>query len=649
MTRRLAPLNPLLGAMACFGLWFGAPAAGFAQSTVMETPSLATEVRAGRMPAVADRLPDEPLVADFGGAGTMEGRHGGELRLLMGRSQDVRMMVVYGYARLVGYDRNFNLVPDILRAVEIEGGRVFTLRLRPGHRWSDGHPLTANDFAYWWNDVIGHKQLSPLGPPKIMLVDGKPPKFEVLDQFTVRYSWDGPNPYFLPALAGPAPLYIYRAAHYLKQFHQQYADPALLADAIRKANVRNWGQLHNRLDNQYRNDNPELPTLDPWMITTRPPAERFVFTRNPYYHRIDSAGRQLPYIDRVVMSIADGRILAAKTGAGETDLQSRGITFANYTFLKQASKRNDFNVYLWDTAKGAQVALYPNLNANDPVWRQLNRDVRFRRALSMAINRREVNQVVYFGLALEGGNTVLPQSPLYQPEYRSAWSRFNLQEANRLLDELGLTKRDSRGVRQLPDGRPLEIVIETAGEDTEQTDVLELIHDSWMKAGIKLFSKPSQREVFRNRIFSGHTTMSVWTGLENGLVSANMVPDEFAPTSQQQLQWPKWGQYVETGGVSGEPVDDAPAQELQRLREAWRLAPGNDARASIWRRMIEINADQVYSIGIVAGVKQPVVATRRLRNIPEHGIHNWDPGAFFGLYRPDTFWLADPTSTAEAR
>jgi peptide/nickel transport system substrate-binding protein len=642
MTRRLA-----FTALALSSLCLAATAV--AQPAVVETPSLAAEVRAGRMPAIADRLPDEPLVADFGVPGTTEGQHGGELRLLMGRSQDVRMMVVYGYARLVGYDRNFDLVPDLLRAVEVEGNRVFTLRLRPGHRWSDGHPLTANDFAYWWNDIIGNKQLSPLGPPKLMLVDGKPPKFEVLDQFTVRYSWGGPNPYFLPALAGPSPLYIYRPAHYLKQFHQQFADPALLADAIRKANLRNWAQLHNRRDNQYRNDNPDLPTLDPWVIATQSPAERFVFTRNPFYHRIDSAGRQLPYIDRVVMSIADGRILAAKTGAGETDLQSRGITFANYTFLKQAAKRNDFNVYLWDTAKGAQVALYPNLNANDPVWRQLNRDVRFRRALSLAVNRREVNQVVYFGLAVEGGNTVLPQSPLYRPEYRSAWSRLDLPAANRLLDELGLTKRDSRGVRLLPDGRPLEIVIETAGEDTEQTDVLELIHDSWMKAGVKLFSKPSQREVFRNRIFAGQTTMSVWTGMENGLVSAGMVPDEFAPTSQQQLQWPKWGQYTETGGASGEPVDDAPAQELQRLREAWRLATHNDERTRIWHRMLEINADQVYSIGVVASVKQPVVAARRLRNIPERGIYNWDPGAFFGLYRPDTFWFADPTSTAEAR
>jgi peptide/nickel transport system substrate-binding protein len=615
----------------------------------VETPSLAEDVKAGRLPPVDKRLPADAATATFDTPGAVIGQQGGDLHLLMGRSQDVRMMVVYGYARLVGYNQDFDLVPDILRAVDVDRGRIFTLHLRKGHRWSDGQPFTTDDFRYWWDDVIGNKQLSPLGPPKVMTVDGKRPRFEVIDDTTVRFSWDAPNPYFLPALAGAAPLYIFRPAHYLKQFHEKYADKAVLADSVKRTGSRNWAQLHNRMDNQYRNDNPDLPTLEPWVVQTKPPADRFVFVRNPYYHRVDAVGHQLPYIDRVIMNIADGRILPAKTGAGEAELQSRGITFANYTFLKQSSRRNNYDVRLWNTARGAQVALYPNLNAEDPVWRDLNRDVRFRRALSLAINRHEINQVVYFGLALEGGNTLLPSSPLYHASDRSAWSDFNLLEANRLLDELGLNKRDSRGVRLLPDGRPAEIIVETAGEDTEQTDVLELVHDTWLQAGIKLYSKPSQREVFRSRIFAGQTTMSIWPGLENGIVTANMAPDEFAPTSQQQLQWPKWGQFVETGGASGEAADDPPAVELLRLDNEWRRTESLEQRQTIWRQMIQINAEQVYSIGILAGVKQPIVVSKRLRNVPVEGIHNFEPGAFFGMYRPETFWFSDAGQTAEAR
>ncbi len=629
-------------------LLLGAAAAPARAVNYIEAPMLEAEVAAGRLPPIAVRLPDPPLRVEIDRIDRAVGRHGGELRTLIGRSQDVRLMVVYSYSRLVGYNQRFELVPDLLEDVIVEGDRVFTLKLRRNHRWSDGHPFTAEDFRYYGEDVAQNRNLAPAGPPQILRVDGKLPRVEILDAHTVRFSWEGPNPYFLPALAGASPLYIYRPARYLKQFHAKYADADALAETVKKAGVRNWAALHNRLDNQYRNDNPDLPTLDPWAVHTRPPADRFVFVRNPYYHRIDSEGRQLPYIDRVVATVADGRLIPAKTGSGEADLQARYLSFNNYTFLRQAAKRNDYSVRLWSTTKGAHLALYPNLNAADPVWRALNRDVRFRRALSLAINRHEINQVIYFGLAIEGQNTALPASPLYKKSYRDAYARFDLKQASRLLDEIGLTQRDSRGVRLLPDGRPLEVIVETAGEDTEQTDVLELVHDSWLEVGVKLFSRPSQREVFRNRIFAGQTKMSIWNGLENGLVTAAMSPEELAPTSQQQLQWPAWGQFVETGEKSGEPVDDPAALELARLNVAWRRASSAAEREKIWHRMLEIHAEQIYTIGLIAGVKQPVVVSNQLKSVPIEGIYNWDPGAFFGIYRPDTFWFDEARRTTAA-
>ena len=204
---------------------------------------------------------------------------------------------------------------------------------------------------------------------------------------------------------------------------------------------------------------------------------------------------------------------------------------------------------------------------NDPVWRAVLRDVRFRRALSLAIDRSLVNQVLYFGLGIESNNTVLPQSPLFREAYRDRWARYDKKQASQLLDEMGL-KKGRDGIRRLPDGRPLEIIVETAGESTEHTDVLELIRETWREVGIKLFSKPSQREAFRNRVFAGQTVMSVWSGIENGLATPDSSPDELAPTSQTQLQWPKFGQYLETGGKSGEAVDIPEAKELARLYDA---------------------------------------------------------------------------------
>jgi peptide/nickel transport system substrate-binding protein len=362
--------------------------------------------------------------------------------------------------------------------------------------------------------------------------------------------------------------------------------------------------------------------------------------RNPYFHRVDPAGLQLPYIDRVVLAVAEGKLIPAKTGAGESDLQARDILFNNYTFLKKGEKTNNYRTLLWKTARGSQFALFPNLNVRDPVWRAILRDPRFRRALSLAIDRTAVNQVLYFGLATESNDTVVAESPLFRKEYQTRWAKYDRKGAIKLLDEIGL-KRGLDGVRVLPDGRPMEIIVETAGESTEQTDVLELIRETWREVGIKLFPKPTQREVLRNRVFSGEALMSVWTGIENGVAGPDASPEELAPTSQQQLQWSRFGQYYETGGKAGEAPDIPEAAELLKLSKAWRIAATREERAKIWHRMLAIHSEQLFSIGVVNGVSQPVVVRNTLRNVPVKGLYNWDPGAFLGIYRPETFWFAN--------
>ena len=270
----------------------------------------------------------------------------------------------------------------------------------------------------------------------------------------MRYTWEHPNPTFLDALAGPRPLFIYAPQHYLKQFHGDYVDAAEMEKMVDDAGARNWAGLHHRKHHPYKYDNPELPVLQPWIDTTYMPAERFVFKRNPFFHRIDPNGLQLPYIDEVIIHIASAGLIAAKTGAGESDLQGRHLTLEDYTFLKEGEARGSYQVRLWQNGYGSQYALYPNMNSNDPVWRELTRDRRFRRALSMGINRSEINQVIYFGLAQEAGNSVLPGCPLYREEYASAWVPVRSgRRQQALLDELGLTSGTSRGLRLMRNGR----------------------------------------------------------------------------------------------------------------------------------------------------------------------------------------------------
>lgn len=618
---------------AAFSITSGASAGGW-----VEVPSLKSDVEAGKLPAIAERVPENPRVIDLAKLGRKTGKYGGSIRMLMGKQKDVKMMTVYGYARLVGFNEKFELVPDILESYEVEEGRIFTFHLRPGHKWSDGQPFTSEDFRYFWEDVANNEELSRGGPPRQMLVDGKPPKVEYPDATTVRYTWDGPNPEFLPALAGASPLFIYKPKHYMKQFHPKYQDAKKLEEMVKKSKLRGWTSLHYRLGRQYRPENPDMPTLQPWHNTTKPPAQRFEFARNPFFHRVDTKGHQLPYLDQIVLYMGSTSLIPAKAGAGETDLQARYIRFDNFTFLKQSEERNDIKVHLWRTAKGSQVALFPNLNTEDPVWRKLMRDVRFRRALSLGIDRDEINEVIYFGLARVSADTVLPDSPLYNLKYEEAYSSFDPAQANALLDEIGLTERNSEGVRLMPNGEPLEVVVTTAGESTEETDVLELIRDTWKKIGVKLFTQSSQREVFRNRIFSGSSHMAIWSGLSNAVPTPEMSPWELAPTTQQQLQWPMWGQHFESGGKAGREIDDAAPKQLLDLFVEWQHATSKEQQAEIWTKMLELYCEQVFSIGIVNGTRQPVVVSNKLRNVPEEGIYNWDPGSYFGVYLLDAVW-----------
>ncbi len=637
LRRRPVPgcLRAALVALAMTGLASGSATA----LDITGAPSLDAAVASGDLPPAAERVPERPLIVSFDQDYKSAGTHGGQIKMLMRRAKDTRQMTVYGYARLVRYSESLEIVPDILEKVDVEdGGRQFTLHLRPGHKWSDGDDFTTEDFRYWWEDVANNEALFPVGPPAYMKAGGSYPSVEILDAHTIRYSWPVPHPDFLPGLAQASPRYIYAPSHYLRQFHENYADAEALAALVEAEGRRNWGSLHTNKGRLYRNDNPDLPVLQPFHVETESPSERFVFERNPFFHRVDPNGLQLPYLDRVIVNISEKKLIAAKTATGEVDLQARYLRFDDFTLLKQNEQKEGYQTHLWKIAKGAHLALYPNMNQIDPVWRDLMREPDFRRALSLGVNRYEINRAIYFGLATEGQNTMLPGSPLYAADLRENWATFDVEKANALLDGLGLERGLLDGVRRLPNGEKLEIIVETGGATTEETDVLQLITDTWREIGVSTFIKPLSTENLRNRVFAGESQFVIAPGWENGLATADMSPRELAPTAQIQYQWPMWGQYFETNGNAGEPIDLPEAQRLKDLLNEWYGAPDHEARKRAWDEMLAIHSDQVFVIGLIAGVSQPVVVKNGLRNMPKEGLWNWDPGAHFGLYGIDTLW-----------
>lgn len=611
--------------------------------TAIEPPSLADAVAAGTLPPLAKRLPATPRRDLPDWDGWREGRYGGSIKTLTRTGRDPRDLVVLGYARLMTWEPDakggYHLVPDILEKVEVEAGRIFTLYLRPGHRWSDGAPFTAEDFRFWWEAVGTYQTLSPQGLPPALLAGGHAPTFEVLDETTLRFAWPVANSSFLPALAATEPPFIYRPAHYLRQFHLLHRESQALEAEAKIARQPTWAALFEQRDQPYRLSNPDRPTLQPWINTTAPPAERYVGKRNPYFHRVDAKGRQLPYIDSVIIERSQAKLIPAQAAAGETGLQARGLSSADFTLLKNAESRGQIKVRLWPIGRGSQLALYPNLNAADTRWQSILRRPAFRRALSLAIDREAINQALYQGLAAAGANTVLPASPLSCCDRRQRWASYDPDQANALLKAIGLLRVEPDGPRQGPDGETVTLIVESGGADPLEIDVLSLVVENWRAVGIEAVARPTGRQAFRQRVRSGETVMSIFYGLANGLATPNMSPAELAPTDDRQNNWPLWGRHHESGALEGEAPDLPEVQELLALYKTWNQAETQKTRMDVWERMLEIHADQVFTIGLLGEVRQPIVSDARLRNLPDQGYYLFEPGAYLGAYRPDTFWL----------
>jgi peptide/nickel transport system substrate-binding protein len=342
------------------------------------------------------------------------------------------------------------------------------------------------------------------------------------------------------------------------------------------------------------------------------------------------------------MTIVSGGLVAAKANAGEVDLQARGLDFPDISILKKGeADGGNYRTLLWGNGAASQIAIYPNLNFADPVWRAVMRDVRFRRALSHGIDRRMINRALYFGLAKEGGMTALSSSPLHRDELLYANAAYDTVHANALLDEMGLTQRNDAGLRLLPDGRPMEFVIETAGERQEVENALAIVTDTWRELGVKLVMRPLDRNILRNRVYAGVTMAAVWYGWDNGLPTISTSPKYLAPTNQEFFAWPKWGQHYQSGGELGEPPQDTAPNRLLAMADGWSHAKDDRQRKIFWNEMLRIHAEEIYAIGLLNEAPQPVVISKRLRNVPERGIWAFEPGAHFGIHRIDEFYFED--------
>jgi len=593
-----------------------------------EAPMLSELVKQGKLPPVEKRLPDEPVVEiPFEEIGQYGGTLRGEAHLGMGDKTGWWRTI---HEPLVYWDNLHKQIhPNLAKSWKVtDNGKTFTFYLRKGLKWSDGQPFTADDIMFYYEDVLLNKELTPTFPTWLTM-KGKQVVVEKVDDYTVRFKFQDPYGYFVARVAEGWDLYAPK--HYLKQFHPRYTAKEKLDELAKKEGFNNWTQLYAQKADWALN--PELPEMSAFKTTNLLSSTYHIAERNPYYFKIDPAGNQLPYVDRVRRELVSNiELIVMKLAAGEIDFQLRHVwnLYDNYTLLMENRTKGDYRIIKYAGLITSTAAIFINQNVKDPVLRSLFQNKQFRRALSLGINRNDINQLSLRGLGEGCHGYLSPSHPAYVERADKAYTEYNVEKANKILDSLGLTKRDKDGYRLRPDGKTLAITIDASTHHLPSIDIMQLVTEYWKKLGIKAEVKSMERSLFETRHPANEHEMNTFTIA----ISADGYSGDLAPNTR----WcPLWYNWLVSGGKTGEEPPKEVKKLWQLMNEDFYATTSEAKRIAILKEAMKIHGDNLWIIG-TAGVPWLMgIVKNNLRNVPDSGFP-WHPGAP-GVFRPEQWFF----------
>lgn len=592
-----------------------------------ESPLVTEKVLSGELPPLADRLPDEPLVIeplhDLG-------VYGGVWHFDVVSRRDVNLVYHIVNPSFLRWNRaGTGVEAHFCRAYEVsDDGKLWTFHLRRGVKWSDGHPFTTEDVRFWYEEDALNRDLNPI-PLQVFQVGNQFGTLRIVDSLTFQVEFPVANYGFYEKMMGIILFYI--PSHYLKQFHERYADPLELAEKLRQSRIKKWSELYIKMDRwQDGYLNPDRPTMRPWILSTRSNSPNTVeFIRNPYYWAVDSEGRQLPYIERVVIHMTSNeQVLTMKTIAGDFDFQWRRLDFKDYPLLKENESKRDYSLLTWPQDRGSDVALYINYNCKDPVAGPLLRNRDFRIALSQAIDRSELNLLFYKNIGKPRQATAAEICEFFNPEYANTYADFDPALADSLLDLLGLTRRDDAGYRLDPQGRPFLLFLETA--DLNRIDILQIVAEYWQAVGIRAEVKVMEGSLLTQRTQAGEVK-----------IQARPLGSFRPPTAHMRSDYiaPLFGLWHNSLGKQGlEPTP--PFKELYQLGDLRRRASVEE-EVGLLREIYSLYAEQVWVIGLVGEVPAILAKKNYFMNVPDVSLYSYVRGRRLQLSLPEQYWI-DP-------
>jgi peptide/nickel transport system substrate-binding protein len=634
MSKRVGFSGPIVAVATALCLFAGVFVG--AASAFNESPRLAKQAKEGKLPTIEKRLPPNPVVVT---PVEKPGVYGGKWRRAYKGLSDLVGARRILYDPLVRWTPDFKIAPNLAVKWDIEeSGRVFTFHLVKGARWSDGAPFTADDIMFYFEDILGNKELSS-SVPKWLSPTGALPKVTKVDDFTIKFEFEKPYGIFLQQLACPHGMsLVTKPKHYLKKFHKKYAKPEELEALMKEKKVSSWVKLFQDASS-IRHAlfvSTKMPSLCAWITTVPAPAKRFVMARNPYYWKVDTKGNQLPYIDEIVHDLqADSQTIVLKAIAGEIDMQGRRLGGMQNSVLLLAS-RSQGNYKLVPKTSTASVGLLlaPNLNHKDPEMKKILTDRRFRIAMSHAINRTEINKIVYRGKGTPRQAAPLKESAFYSSTYPKAHVAYDPNKAKALLTEMGLKPGpDGKFVR--PDGKPLQVSLDVMVAVQSWVDCAEIIVSNLKRVGIDAEVKSESRDLFRQRVQSASHDIALWPG--DGGMECVLEPRWYFPYSTESLNAPLYGKWFQSGGKKGE----APPEDIKELMTVYGKilnTVSTDKKKQLFGNILKANEENLWVIGVAGLPPDYYVVANNFHNVAKKDFQSWiypNPGPI----HPEQFFM----------
>lgn len=590
-----------------------------------EAPMLARLVARGKLPPVEERLPENPLVLH-----PIEsiGRYGGTVRSgMIAKGLNEEMNRIMGMEKFLFYDASgTRIVPSVAEDWrQSEDGRLLRIHLRRGMRWSDGHPFTAEDVRFYWEDLNAHPDVFPFPDPDLV-VNGKQIRFRVLDPYTVLFRYDDPYQRLVEIVASAFSRFgggvfgeflwgPYAPAHYLKQFHPGYVSPEDLRRKVRESQQEDWVGLM-KLRNNYAL-NTELPVLMPWRTVQARDSSAWVLERNPYFWEVDTEGNQLPYIDRWVLTKAtDREVVNLRAIAGQYDFQYRDLDLQNLPVFLEHAGEESYNIHLDPSPSRMLFGCYFNLAwEGDPEISRLLRNANFRRALSLGLRRSQFSDAFYFSLASPGAAGPGAAHPEHPGEsYLTLWSTYDPDRANAMLDGLGLEKRDGEGYRMRSDGLGRLRIRIPAPSDRLVVPKFQMLEQQLEELGIAVDVPILGRTLWWEEMRANRVQITCWTNPTQSVWGSQ--PMYVLPVDRISPIGPLFGLWFSSNGRMGKKPADPQILRAQALYRFGRTQTAPE-RTRIGREIWGTAIREQWMMSTVGGAPGGVrLVHRRLGNVP---------------------------------